>query len=527
LTNLELAKPNIIDRVINYFDPVRAYERKKARTFSAISGGYTGASYKRSLSQWSPFPTDADTAVIYDLSILRGRSRDLIRNSPIAAGAVNTAVTNVVGIGLKLQARPDRSILNFSEDEADAWEAKTETEFRLWAESQDSHMQRSLTFADIQDVAFRQVLENGDVFAVMGRSNRKFSPYSLAIQLIEADRVLNEGRTANSATLIEGVEKDENGAPKAYHICDQHPGNFLLGGQGLTWKIIPAFGEKTGLRNVIHLSRTLRPGQSRGVPYLAPVIETIKQLTRYTENEVTAAVVSAMFTVFLKTELGMSGIGLTSMDETGKAKASTDDLKLGNGMMVELRPGESIETANPGRPNSAFDPFIKAILEQVGVALEIPFEILIGHFSASYSASRAALQEAWRFFRGRRAWLARSFCQLIYENWLYEAVALGRIQAPGFFNDPLLRKGYSGALWIGEAPSQIDPMKEADAAEKRLMLGISTLDEETVMLTGGDFEANFPRIVKERAMMEKIGMGFQKKTAGSPQNQSMNQGETT
>ncbi len=171
-----------------------------------------------------------------------------------------------------------------------------------------------------------------------------------------------------------------------------------------------------------------------------------------------------------------------------------------------MRPNESIEIADPKRPNTAFDAFIKAVLEQVGVALEIPFEILIGHFSASYSASRAALLEAWRFFRGRRGWLARTYCQPVYENFLAEGVSLGRIHAPGFFSDPLLRSAYCGALWIGDAPSQIDPVKEVDAAEKRLELALSTLDEETTNLTGGDFETNYPRIKRERQMLKDIDM---------------------
>jgi capsid protein len=178
-----------------------------------------------------------------------------------------------------------------------------------------------------------------------------------------------------------------------------------------------------------------------------------------------------------------------------------------------LKSGESIEAANPGRPNTAFDPFVKSVLQQIGVALEIPFEILIGHFSSSYSASRAALLEAWRFFKGRRKWIADNFCQPVYEIWLYDSIASGRIGAPGYFSDPIMRKAYSGALWIGDAPSQIDPVKEVDAAEKRLKIGLSTMDEETTNLTGGDFETNYPRIRKEREMMREIDMDFEKKTA--------------
>ena len=146
----------------------------------------------------------------------------------------------------------------------------------------------------------------------------------------------------------------------------------------------------------------IRPGLTRGVPYLAPVIETLKQLDKYSEAEIMSAVVSAMFTVFVKSE---SEDGLAPFG--GQTDSTNDnDYKLGEGAILDLQPNESIEIADPKRPNQAFDPFVQAVLRQIGVALELPFEILIKHFTASYSAAQAALVEAWKFFSARRRWLA-------------------------------------------------------------------------------------------------------------------------
>lgn len=474
----------------------------------AVAGAYTGASLsRRALSTWKPKELDADSAILGDLSALRDRSSDLLRNSPLALGAINTSCTNIVGTGLKLQARLDRDVIKLSEEEADAWESKTEREWRLWSESQDCDSSRTLSFIYQQELAFRKTLEDGDSFILIPRIKRNGNPYTLSLQIIEGARVCNADNGRDTPTLAGGVERDEAGAPTSYHILDQHPGAMLYG-KIRSWTKVRAFGEQTGLRNIIHLYKVLRPGQSRGVPYLAPVIETIKQLDKYTEAEIMAAVIASMFTVFIKTEMGTSGLAPMVGDaQVDAAKSGSDeDMKLAAGAIIGLRQGESTEFADPSRPNSQFDAFVKSILQQVGVALEIPFEILIGHFSASYSASRAALLEAWRFFKGRRKWLADCLCQIVYENFLWEAVAIGRIAAPGFFSDPLLRKAYCGALWIGDAPSQIDPEKEVNAAEKRIDLGLSTLDEETTNLTGGDFETNYPRIKKERKMMKRIGM---------------------
>lgn len=488
-------KETLVDKVINYFSPVKGAERFRARTALALAGAYTGAATtRRGTKSWRTNGGDADSDTLFDLPNLRERSRDSIRNNPLACGAINTNVTNVVGIGLKLNARIDRDIINMSDDDADKWESNTEREFRLWSESQDCDAARTLNFASLQRLAFRQTLENGDVFCLAPRIERKNSPYSLTLQLIEADRVCNEDFKANTATLSGGVEKDDQGAPVTYHILKYHPGAIFATTR--EWVKVPAFANRTGLRNVIHLFDMLRPGQSRGVPYLAPVIEPLKMLDRYTEAELMAAVVTGMLTVFVKTESGDPD--LLPPEDNSPTQTTEDEIKLGNGSVIGLAPGESVETVNPNRPNTAYDPFTMSILRQIGVALELPFEILIKHFTASYSAARAALLEAWKFFSSRRKWLADNFCQVVYEIWLYEAVSIGRISAPGFFSDPILRKAYSGAEWIGPAKGMIDELKEVKAAEQRINVGLSTLQRETQELTGGEWEKNHVQQVKER-----------------------------
>ncbi len=457
------------------------------------------------MSQWSALSGDADSDTIADLPTLRNRSRDMIRNSPLATGAINTTCTNAVGTGLRLQARLDCNVLGIGEAEADKLEALIEREWSLFADSQECDLARTQNFYDLQDLVFRSALESGDTFVLMPYLERPGSPYGLKLQIIEADRVCNKDLQRDSSTLVAGVEKDEYGAPTAYQIMDQHPGAYLSTIEK-TWKVVPAFGKKTGRRNVIHLYQMLRPGQTRGVPFLAAVIEPLKQLDRYTEAELMAAVISGMFTVFIETPTGENNFGpMTPASETG-GKSGDDDLKLASGAIVSLSNGEKISTANPGRPNTAFDPFVMAILRQIGASLEIPFELLIKHFTSSYSAARAALLEAWKFFSTQRKWLAENFCQIVYEAWMTEAVATGRISAPGFFDDPVIRKAYLGAEWIGPAKGMIDERSEIEAAQMRADMGVSTLAEETAALTGGDWERKHRQSVKERRMRIEGGL---------------------
>jgi lambda family phage portal protein len=287
---------------------------------------------------------------------------------------------------------------------------------------------------------------------------------------------------------------------------------------------VPAFGETSRRRNVLHLIDRRRPGQTRGVPYLAPVIEPLKQLARYSEAEISAAVISAAFAVFVKMDaeafqqLFDESSGKTYLKSAmgWDGRVPTADMEA-HSKAVNLLPGEDIVSPDLKRPNTAFDPFVQAVLRQIGVGLELPFEVLVKHFTASYSAARAALLDAWRFFRGRRDWLATVFCQPLYELWLEEAVASGRVRAPGFFADPAWRRAWSGAVWIGDGPGSIDPLKEADAAEKRIQLGTSTIAAESILHDGIDWTTKHRQRVREETARRNDGLSAAPAAPPAPQ----------
>jgi lambda family phage portal protein len=541
----EQIKPNLYERVRSYISPQWGVQRMKDKALLAMGGwggggfmgggwfggrggsypgGYTGArTNRRQTQQWRLRTNSADSDIIFDLPLLRDRSRDLIRNAPLATGAIGTVCQNVIGSGLQLQSAIESETLKMTEDEASAWMSKTEREFRLWAESTECDVTRTQNFYGLQNLAFRSALESGDVICLLPMDGKKKrSPYSLRLQVIEADRLTNPQNQANTTTLTGGVEMDEFGAPLAYHIMQRHPGS--IDRMNLQkWDKYDAFGTKTNRRNVIHLFDKTRPGQTRGIPYLTPVIETIKQLDRYTEAEVMAAVVAAMLTVFIKTEES-EDVAPMLPNLTGQSSGSTssnsgmtnDEVGLAAGAIIELGPGEDITTVNPNRPNAGYDLFVQSILRQIGIALGLPFEVLIKHFTASYSASRAALLDAWRFFRNRRTWVADSYCQPIYEAWMDEAVSIGRIKAPGYFANSTMRSAYLQSQWLGEQPMQIDPVKEVEAAQKRLEIRVSTLAQETMALNAGLWGDNLKQQTKERAAAVKAGLITSTTQVGPP-----------
>jgi len=491
-----LVKPSLLDKAIAIFSPERAVKRLKAKTaFEYYARSYEGASTeKKSLKYWRGTSKSADRDDLPSLKLLRARSRDLFRNDPVVVGAIETNLDSVVGAGLRVQSQIDFEYLGMSEDEASEWENKAERIFNNWAKSVNADASRQKNFYELQAVALASALLSGDVFAITPAIKREFWPFETAISLIEADRVCNENFVPDSNELAGGIRVNEYGEPIEYHILKSHPGGYNL---NLKWVKIPAFGE-SGRRLVIHLFKQVRPGQRRGIPYLSPVIKHLKLLGDYTEAELTAALINGLFTVFLKNE------------NPDAEPFEDEELKLGPGAIVALNPMEDIAVADPKRPNSAYDAFVKGILEQIGVGLNIPYEILMKHFTSSYTAARASFLEAWRAFKTRRAWFVNGFCQPIYEMVITEAVLKGYLEAPGFLEDPFVRAAYLKTTWYGPTPGQINEKVETAAAAQRVAEGFSTRTKEAAEMNGTDFFENIRKAKKENEAMIKAGFKEEK-----------------
>ena len=449
---------------------------------------------RRVYRTWNVRLGNSDTDDLPALNQLRKLSRDAYRNQPLIVSGIDTKRYNTIGSGLVLQSAPNAEILGISADEAAAWASRTEAEFALWSDSPDCDAERTKVWGELQNVAFVSATLSGDLPYTLPYIDRG-NPYSMTVRLFEADRLCNPNNMPDTPKTAGGITVDEYGAPVAYHFAATHPGGPV---PPTKWVEVPAYG-KNGRRNVYLLAQRTRPEQRRGIPILAPVLEQLKILDEYTTAELEAALVSGLFTVFVKTENG-------ELNDPSGGSENQDDLALKPGMMVGLAPGEDITTADPGRPNANYDKFVTAVFKQVGAALQVPYEMLLKHFSSSYSASRAALLEAWKAFKARRVWFARGFCQPIYEEWLWEAVLTGRIDAPGFLDDPLKRKAWARAIWNGPAPGQLNPVVETKAAISRVEAGFSTRQREAAEINGSDFEANAQAAKRENALIEEAGL---------------------
>jgi lambda family phage portal protein len=517
MTALKLPAPSVLDRVVGYVNPAAGLRRLQARAGLAFFGGFGAGGYTagrkggRALKEWNPGTGSADGDSIPDLHDLRGRSRDAIRNIPLAAGAANTTALCVIGGGLVPHAEVDAEFLGLTDEEAETWQAAAERYFWAWAGSRSCDVERRRTFAELLEVVVRSEFESGDVFGLWRVVKKKNDVFLLKIQLIEADRVCNPHDLPDTDTIRAGIEYDpETGEPVAYHVRDRHPGDMYAYGAP-TWSRVDAFGKGTGEPMVLHVMHHIRPGQTRGIPDLAPVLEVLKQMGRWTDNELMAAVISSMFTVFIKAANGELPTGFAEIPRDGSNAGTAptvaeSEVKLGNGAVVPLAAGEEIQFAQANRPNTAFDAFMTAMAQQVGSALGLPAEILMLKFTASYSAARGALLQAWRSFISRRGRIVDQFAQPCYERVMTEAIARGYLSAPGFFDDPMIRRAWLNATWTGPTPGQLNPLDEINAAEKRVNLTVTSLAQEKAAYDGGDWKSTAMRRGREISLLKKLDL---------------------
>lgn len=436
---------------------------------------------------------------------LRERTRDLAMNAPIGTAAVNVTRTNVVGAGLVPKPKIDYEFLGISQEEAMALQQKIKKEFDLWASGTFCDANDQHSFYELQQIAFADWLKNGEEFALIQyEDEQEYMPYQLRIKLIEADRVCSPGSMnaeyfgyditkKDGNVIMNGLELDQKGKVVAYWISSTFPGEHN-NTKRQTWTRVAKRGSKTGNQNILHVFNAERAEQYRGVPFLAPVIHIIKQMTRYTEAEVMAAVVNSMFALFVTTETGNDMGGFGGVDEeddmTPASRDDDDHIKLGTGTVSFLKDGESIQAVESAHPGGNYGNFIESMAMQVGAALEIAPEVLLKKFNASFSASKGAINETWKSFTMRRKWFVNDFCQQIYDMWFSEAVAKGRISAPGYFLDPMIAKAYTKATWNGTAQGYLNPVAEVNAAVTRIQNGLSTHEDECAAMNGSDFEDN-------------------------------------
>ena len=420
---------------------------------------YHAASQGRLTGNWNPAGQNANRLIAWASPSLRARVRDLVRNFPPFARAVDGVTAFVVGRGARFQSlavdstgKPDRRLRQ-----------KIESRFRAWMDEAD--VARKLHFYEMQQLAVRQEMESGEyLFRFVTPKNRKRLPFALQAHEAESFADQYTASTSPDTDIFQGVEYDVlTGEPLGYHL-QYSPQQALA--PTLPWR-----PWREPAENVLHGFHMLRPGQLRGITPFAPAILCAKDMADYTDAEIDAAKMAAKWLAFVESpypdQMQMMGGGMGRLGgqagQGGPARGEEPDKIewIENAAIEYLRTGEKMSFApSSGRPGDSFDRFGRFTLRMVSIIAPLPYEILSGDYTdINYTTSKASRNDFSQILAPRKFRLQQHFSQRVFHRWLdFEAVTQDYL--PGYFADPAR---YRRAMWIPAGLPSVDPLRDGKA----------------------------------------------------------------
>jgi lambda family phage portal protein len=451
---------------------------------------YQGAQFSRLTADWVTSNTSADSEVYGSAQKLRDRARQLCRDNDYARQALRAIEGNVIGQGIPFQSqvrmqRGGKLDTGINDAIEAAW--------KRWSYAQHCHTGGKLCFADIERLVIRACAESGEVFIRLVRQSFGGSTIPLAMEVIEADQLddgLN-GRSQQGNEIRMGVEVDGWGRPIAYHFLAYHPGDYQFSNQQISTqrhKRIPA-------EEVIHLYRTERPGQTRGVTWFASAIQRLHHLAGYEQAEVVRARASSALMGFITSPEGEL-IGDDVMD--GERVSNFEP-----GVFKYLFPGQEVTVPSLDSPDGQFEPFLRAMLRAMAAGIGCSYETISRDFSTSnYSSSRLSLIEDRDHWRILQSWLIENFHRRVFSEWLDLAVLSNALALPGYEQQP---ERFKAARWMPRGWAWVDPAKEVAAYKEAVRCGFKTL-ADVVAEQGGDLDELLLARQSELAKLDEMGI---------------------
>ncbi|OFZ54970.1 MAG: phage portal protein [Bdellovibrionales bacterium RIFOXYC1_FULL_54_43] len=466
---------NWIDRVIEFISPQAGFARYRARlaqrALSDFERKYEGASVGRRTDGWFANSTSANTENAPALSRLRNRSRDLVRNNPYAARAVQAIQTNTIGTGIIPQ--PSGRSTRATKDLTSAWER--------WAETTECDADGVLDFYGIQGLVMRTIAESGECL-VRRRWRRSSDGLSIPVQLqvLEPDYIdtTKSGTTDTGGYIIQGIEFDSIGRRVAYWLFQDHPGD------GFSGRSFSAEPKRVDSSEILHLFRQDRAGQVRGIPWGASVIIKLRDLDELEDAQLTKQKTAACFAAFVHDIEA-------PQDPTKAAKNFTKVLK--PGAIEMLPPGKQITF--PSVPSASDDGHSSRVLHAVAMGFGVTYELMTGDFGNV------------NFSSGRMGWI--EFHRNV-EQWRWQLI-IPRLCVPvwQWFCDAAYLQGYQSqdatASWTPPRREMIDPTREIPAIRDAIRSGVKTLSE-AIREQGNDPERQLHEWKRDAELLDKLGL---------------------
>ncbi|OGQ60746.1 MAG: phage portal protein [Deltaproteobacteria bacterium RIFCSPLOWO2_02_FULL_53_8] len=478
-----------LDRAIGVISPRREVARRVVRLTAMKVRQYAAAKTTRLTGDWVPVNQDVNSIIRSSSTMLRGRSRQLVRDFPYFNRAINTLVNYTVGTGIVFQSRVldengkyDKKAIRQIEDAVE------------WA-GEEMDVSGKLHLNELERLGKRQDVESGELLFVKTylKDPKRYLPFCL--QAYEADWLTSAYTSVGNGNQIDqGIEFDPaTGRVIAYHFAV--PSGYGQGGLGGSTKTtrVPA-------EYVIHNFQTLRPGQLRGVSPFATAILIAHDLGDYLDAEIDGAKMAAKYLAFVTSSdlAGFQNLRATTDSETNQ---KTEEIE--NAIIEYLRPGEKVDIAQHNRPGDAFTPFTKFCLRMVAVSTDTTYELLTSDYEGiNYSNLRGIRNDYAVMMKPHSMRHILHFSKPVIQEIITQAVLAGKITLPGFWQNP--RKYFRGTF-TPPGMESIDLLREGKAWIEQINARLRS-PQEVAASRGRDFEEILDEIAEAEQMMKDRGL---------------------
>lgn len=439
-----------LDRFFLGLAPGYGQRRIRARaSMEQFTRHFEAATYGRRTDGWRRSASDANVANHPAIMPLRELARDLRRNNAWAKRGVEICSNNAVGWGIlpKAKARPN-SHVGRARAALELWND--------WADSTDCDYDGRLNFYGLQALVMDTIVEAGEVLILKqpAESADELS-IPMRIQVLEPDYLdtsRNGIRGEAGGPIIDGVEFDKKGRRVAYWLFTSHPGGVRLMTTQFASVRVPA-------DRVLHIYRVDRPGQVRGVPWMAPVITRLKDLDDFEDAELMQQKIAACFGAFVT---DLDGQSTPALGTSGTASNGRLLEGLEPGSVAYLKAGQDVKFATP--PTTTDAAFSERGLRYISVGFGVTFEELTGDYSkVNFSSARMARIAHWaNVTKWREHMLVPLFCDGVW-GWTMELLA----GLEGWQEAPI-------ATWAAPPMALLEPDKEGLAYLRLVRIGAMT-----------------------------------------------------
>jgi len=417
-------------------------------------------------------------------------ARDFARNDIIIGPLLDRCVDNVVQGGFRVEARTGDAGLDV--DLAARWAAWGNDPARCDVSGES-------TFHEIERLAFRSMLVDGDVF-VLPRLDGGLQP-------IEAHRVRTPKNTTRN--VVHGVLLDKATRKRLqYWITkeDVSPADSVT--KVADVETIPARDEQ-GRLQVYHVYNPKRFSQTRGVTAFHPIFDHLGMFEDVQFARLVQAQIVACFAILRMRDIDVT----TALSDTPHGAQETETRSDGTmrtiegvapGMEVTGEPGERLEGFSPNVPNPEFFPHVKLILQMLGANLGVPLILLLLDASeTNFSGWRGALDQAkLGFQRNQRSLVARLHTptyQWKLRQWRAADPGLARMSAK------LGDEAFFGHDWHLPVWPYIEPWKDANADALRLDKNLIS-PRRVQAERGREWDIVAGEIIADKAMLVRLAL---------------------